>query len=285
MITITDAPIGVFDSGMGGLTVLRELIRHLPNERFIYVGDTARVPYGSRSPETIRRYSLEIGQYLLKQKVKFVVIACNTSTAHAGELLQQSLTVPVLGVIQPGVDSLIKTETYRPLNKKTNQTVVGVIGTRSTIKSGTYKNLIQQKQKDWQVISKPCPLFVPLIEEGWTNNNVTDSVIRQYLQELVDSGVSSVILGCTHYPLIKPALKRVYPDLEFVDSSIEVALNVQAELRRLGTHNQETKSTIDENPTARILLTDITDHDTFLKDLFLGIDIGIEELPIDQLKS
>lgn len=284
-MNLPDSPIGVFDSGMGGLTVLRELIRHLPNERFIYVGDTARVPYGSRSPETIRRYSIEIAQYLLKQKVKFVVIACNTSTAHAGELLKRSLTVPVLGVIQPGVDALIKTEINRTLHKNTDQTIVGVIGTRSTIKSGAYKDLIQQKQQSWQVISKPCPLFVPLIEEGWTNNDVTDSVIRQYLQELVDMGVSSVILGCTHYPLLKPALKRVYPDLELVDSSIEVALNVQAEIERLGLKNHETNSDLKKDPTARILLTDITDHDTFLKDIFLGIDIDIEELPIDQLKS
>lgn len=270
-----DRPIGVFDSGMGGLTVLHELIQHLPDESFIYLGDTARVPYGSRSPETIRRYSMEVASYLVKQKIKYLVIACNTSTAHAEALLKETMPVPVLGVIRPGVEALLASAAG-------TGATVGVLGTRSTVKSGVYERLIKERRDDLHVVSQACPLFVPLVEEGWTDHSITEAVIREYVEDLVNQGMSSAVLGCTHYPLLKKAFARVYPQLQLVDSSVEVARTVAAELDRL---HLKRVSQAEGRSKIRILLTDVTEHVAFLEKLFLGIEPGIEEVPIDELKS
>jgi len=252
-------PIGIFDSGLGGLTVLAELIRHLPEENFIYVGDTARVPYGSRSKETIIKYSLEIASFLVKQNIKLLVVACNTASAHALDVLKKTFEIPIVGVIEPGVDAFFC---------QSNQTSVAIIGTRATIKSNTYPNLIHTRDPEILVFSKPCPLFVPLVEEGWVNHCITKNVIREYLQEIVDLNIKDLILGCTHYPLLKQDIQEVYPQLFLIDSSIETAKHVKNILEKNKIY---TNKHLSQNPLT-IYLTDITDKIPFLEKLFLEKD-------------
>jgi glutamate racemase len=207
---MSDAPIGIFDSGIGGLTVARAIYERLPRESTIYFGDTARVPYGPKSPETVTRYSLEILHWLLGQGVKAVVVACNTSTAHALRALQEETPVPVLGVIKPGARAAIAAG---------GGGTVGVIGTAGTIASGAYTRAIQALAPGLPVLQKACPLFVPLVEEGWFDHSATEMVAMEYLRELREACVGSLVLGCTHYPLLKPLLQRVMgPDVRLIDS-------------------------------------------------------------------
>ena len=217
----TEAPIGVFDSGIGGLTVMRELMRQLPHESLIYFGDTARVPYGPKSPETVRRYSREISGYLLGEGVKAVVIACNTATAHALSVLRDELPVPVLGVVQPGARAAVQAS---------RSGAIGIIGTVGTIGSGAYEREIRRLAPDARVNSKACPLFVPLVEEGWTEHAATRLVALDYLQPFADGSVDSLVLGCTHYPLLKPLIAEVLgPEVRLIDSAEQTAI----EMRRL----------------------------------------------------
>ena len=217
-------PIGVFDSGLGGLTVVKELIHHLPNERMVYFGDTARVPYGTKSSETIIRYSREIVRALLKYKVKMVVVACNTASSLALDVLKKEFDVPILGVIEPGVRKAM--EVTR--NKK-----VGIIATSSTVKSGKYAQKIVQLDKHIIVTSQSCPLFVPLVEEGWFDHAVTYQVAQHYLGIMKKNKVDTLILGCTHYPLLKEVLHNVMgAKVQLVDSAQEVALQVKELLTR-----------------------------------------------------
>ena len=207
---MNQAPIGIFDSGIGGLTVARAIYERLPHESTVYFGDTARVPYGPKSPETVRRYSLEILHWLLAQGVKAVVIACNTSTAHALRALQEATPVPVLGVIKPGARAAIESGGGGP---------IGVIGTAGTIASDAYNRAIQALAPGLLVIQRACPLFVPLVEEGWFEHPATELVAADYLRELREASVRSLVLGCTHYPLLKPLLQRVMgPEVRLVDS-------------------------------------------------------------------
>ena len=207
---MNQAPIGIFDSGIGGLTVARAIYERLPHESTIYFGDTARVPYGPKSPETVRRYSLEILHWLLAQGVKAVVIACNTSTAHALRALQEATPVPVLGVIKPGARAATESGGGGP---------IGVIGTAGTIASDAYNRAIQALAPGVPVIQRACPLFVPLVEEGWFEHPATELVAAEYLRELREARVRSLVLGCTHYPLLKPLLQRVMgPDVRLIDS-------------------------------------------------------------------
>jgi len=209
------APIGVFDSGIGGLTVVRAIYAHLPAESTIYFGDTARVPYGPKSPDTVRRYSLEILRWLLSQGVKAVVIACNTSTAHALEVLRAASSVPVVGVIQPGAVAA---------TKATRGGSIGVIGTAGTIASNAYARAIHGLVPGATVVQQPCPLFVPLVEEGWFEHPAAELVAREYLDPLRRKAVDTLVLGCTHYPLLKPLLQRVMgPDVSLIDSAQETA--------------------------------------------------------------
>ena len=204
------APIGIFDSGIGGLTVARAIYERLPHESTIYFGDTARVPYGPKSPETVKRYSLEILHWLLGEKVKAVVVACNTSTAHALRALQEATPVPVLGVIKPGARAAIEFGGDGP---------IGVIGTAGTIASDAYNRAIQALAPGQAVIQRACPLFVPLVEEGWFDHPATELVAADYLGELRAACVRSLVLGCTHYPLLKPLLQRVMgPEVRLIDS-------------------------------------------------------------------
>lgn len=220
------APLGVFDSGIGGLTVAHALFERLPRESVIYFGDTARVPYGPKSPETVRRYSAEILTYLLQRGVKAVVVACNTSTAHALDALRERSPVPVLGVIEPGARAAVGAS---------RGGAIGVIGTAGTIASGAYERAIKALRPDARVVSRACPLFVPLVEEGWFEHPATELVAREYLAPLQAAGIDVLVLGCTHYPLLKGLLSRVLGDsVRLIDSAEETALAAQRELDSRG---------------------------------------------------
>jgi glutamate racemase len=224
-------PIGVFDSGIGGLTVVRELIRTLPNESIVYFGDTARVPYGSKSAETVLRYSREAAAFLLARDAKAIVIACNTATAHAGEALARELPVPVAGVIEPGARAAVAaTRTGR----------IGVIGTVGTIASGAYDLAVRRRLADARVYAQPCPLFVPLVEEGWIDHDAARLVAAQYLEPLTEMDVDVLVLGCTHYPLLRPLLMAVMGDaVTLVDSATETARDVAELLAASGLQRVE----------------------------------------------
>lgn len=223
---MNQAPIGIFDSGIGGLTVARAVYERLPAESTVYFGDTARVPYGPKSPETVRRYSLEILEWLLDQGVKAVVIACNTSTAHALEALQEESPVPVIGVIEPGA---------RAAAAAGRGGAVGVIGTAGTIASNAYAKAIRSARPDTRVEQRACPLFVPLVEEGWFEHPAAELIAREYLAPLREAGVESLVLGCTHYPLLKPLLQRIMgEEVRLIDSGEETASAVAAALERSG---------------------------------------------------
>lgn len=223
---MTGRPLGVFDSGIGGLTVARALFECLPHESVIYFGDTARVPYGPKSPDTVRRYSGEILDFLLGRGVKAVVVACNTSTAQALEQLRERSPVPVVGVIEPGARAAVRA---------TRSGKIGVIGTAGTIASGAYERAIMALRPDAVVYPQACPLFVPLVEEGWFDHSATELIAREYLDPLRRAGVDVLVLGCTHYPLLKPLLGRVVGrGVTLIDSAEEVAQAVARELDQRG---------------------------------------------------
>lgn len=212
---LKEAPIGVFDSGVGGLTVAREIMRNLPQEKIVYFGDTARVPYGSKSKETIIRYSRQIVRFLKTQNVKAIVVACNTASALALETISAETDLPMIGVVEPGAK--VAVETTR--NKK-----IGLIGTRATVKSGLYQRVIQKEDPGIQVIGQPCPLFVPLVEEGWLKDEITVAVARRYLEPLFHQEIDTLILGCTHYPLLRSLLKELVGDqVTLVNPAYETA--------------------------------------------------------------
>jgi glutamate racemase len=220
---MNQAPVGIFDSGIGGLTVARAIYERLPRESTIYFGDTARVPYGPKSPETVKRYSLEILHWLLGQGVKAVVIACNTSTAHALEALQAASPVPVIGVIEPGARAAVSA---------TRQGPIGVIGTAGTIASNAYARAIRTVKPGAAVEQRACPLFVPLVEEGWFEHPAADLIAAEYLDPLKRARVDVMVLGCTHYPLLKPLLQRIMgPETRLIDSGEETAAAVESALR------------------------------------------------------
>ena len=219
---MNSSPIGIFDSGIGGLTVARAVFERLPDESTVYFGDTARVPYGPKSPETVRRYSIEILDWLLRQGVKAVVVACNTSTAHALDALQEHSPVPVIGVIDPGAQAAAAATRNGP---------IGVIGTAGTIASNAYARAIQRVHADVRVEQRPCPFFVPLVEEGWFDHPAAELIARDYLEPLRQAQVDTLVLGCTHYPLLKPLLQRVMgTDVRMIDSVEETAGAVSQEL-------------------------------------------------------
>ena len=227
--THSSAPIGVFDSGVGGLTVAREIMRNLPDERIVYFGDTARVPYGRKSQETVIRYSKQIVRFLQTQHVKAIVIACNTASALALDAIEGELDIPILGVLRPGAK--VAAETTK--NKR-----VGVIATESTIRSGMYGRYIKAHDPEITVYGKACPLFVPLVEEGWLKDPVTEEVARRYLKELLEKDIDSLILGCTHYPLIRSLMRKIVGDkVQLVNPAYETALELGRLLTREGLAN------------------------------------------------
>ena len=226
MKQLKDAPIGEFDSGVGGLTVAREIMRNLPKEKIVYFGDTARVPYGSKSKETIIRYSRQIVRFLKTQDVKAIVVACNTASALALETISAETDLPMIGVVEPGAK--VAVETTR--NKK-----IGLIGTRATVKSGLYQRVIQKEDPEIQVSGQPCPLFVPLVEEGWLKDEITMAVARRYLEPLLQQEIDTLILGCTHYPLLRSLLKELVGDqVTLVNPAYETALALKRLLEEQG---------------------------------------------------
>ena len=224
-------PIGVFDSGIGGLTVVKHLFQQLPHESIVYFGDTARVPYGSKSVDTIRRYAMEDTRFLMSKEVKFIVVACNTTSAVAMKDIGQVFQNPVVGVIEPGARAAVKnTHTRR----------VGVIGTKATINSEAYSKAIAKLDPTIQVFSSPCPLFVPLVEEGMLQGEITNSIIRMYLEPLLKNGIDTLVLGCTHYPLLRQAIQGVVSNLvTLIDSGEAAAIEVKEQLAQ---SSLETKS-------------------------------------------
>lgn len=210
--------IGIFDSGVGGLTVLKEVIRVLPQEDTIYLGDTARVPYGTKSPETVVRYARQITSFLVGRDIKLLVVACNTASAVSLDALKQQFSIPIVGVIEPGA---------RRAAAATRSGTVGVIGTEGTIASSAYARAIKRLNPDIAVVTRACPLFVPLAESGWTDNDVARLTARTYLDGLREEGVDTLVLGCTHYPLLKGIIAEVMgDDVTLVDSAEETALTV-----------------------------------------------------------
>jgi glutamate racemase len=257
-MTSRDAPIGVFDSGIGGLTVVHALLARVPHERIVYVGDTARVPYGPKSPDTVRRYAAEITGWLVAQGVKMIVVACNTATAHALPSLQASIAVPVIGVIEPGARAAVRAAKGGP---------VGVIGTVGTIDSGAYERAIHAIDPALPVLGRACPLFVPLVEEGWLDHEVTRLIAHEYLDPLLADGVRALVLGCTHYPLLTPMLQRLAGhDVVLIDSAEETALAAAAILESAGL-SAEPRAT---PPRHRFIASDAPDRFLALGQRFLG---------------
>ena len=263
------APLGVFDSGIGGLSVARALFERLPKESVIYFGDTARVPYGPKSPETVRRYSSEILSFLLGRGVKAVVVACNTSTAHALTSLKEKSPVPVVGVIEPGARAAVAA---------TRTGNIGVIGTAGTIASGAYERAIKALRPDAKVHGQACPLLVPLVEEGWFEHPAAELIAREYLEPLRRAQVDVLVLGCTHYPLLKPLLGRVMgPDVTLVDSAEETATAVARELERLDLLAHDARGTHDH----RFVVSDDEPHFRKVGALFLGAKLKqVEVVPL-----
>lgn len=257
---IRNHPIGVFDSGLGGLTVVKALMQRLPQEDIVYFGDTARVPYGTKSRESIIRFSKENARVLLKYHVKMIVVACNSSSSHALETLKKRFPLPVLGVIEPGVKKAVS---------MTRKKRIGIIATPATINSGSYLKKIIQLNPSLKVVSQACPLFVPLVEEGWYEREITFRVAKEYLGKIKRFGVDTLILGCTHYPLLKKILRRVVgPGVDLIDSAQEIALEVKKllqEKKMLRTNNGK--------PKYRFLVSDAPGHFQKLAKRFLDYNI------------
>lgn len=210
------APVGVFDSGVGGLTVAREISRQLPNENIVYFGDTARVPYGSKSQNTIIRFSEQIIRFLKTKQVKAIVIACNTASALALDAVRDEFDIPIMGVVIPGARAAVET---------TRNQKVGVIGTDATVQSGMYTKVIQSMAPDIEVIEKACPLFVPLVEEGFKEHVVTEEVIEYYLESMRHTQIDAMILGCTHYPLLRSKIRDYLgEEIKIVNPAYETAM-------------------------------------------------------------
>ena len=258
-------PIGVFDSGIGGLTVAAALRELLPGEEIFYVGDTARVPYGGKSPATIERYGIEVAGMLLAEGAKLIVVACNTASALAVPRLQELLRVPVIGVIEPGASAAVAA---------TKSGHVGVIGTRATVQSKAYEKAIHAIDSAIKVRVQACPLLVPLIEEGWLEDPVTDQIIQRYLNPMVRSGIDTLVLGCTHYPLLSKALSRyVGSGITLVDSARNCAANVKAVLQKLSLSAPKTRP-----GGLKVALTDPSGSFLRVAEQALGLNVGDVEL-------
>lgn len=255
-----EKPIGIFDSGVGGLTVLKEISLLLPKENLLYLGDTARVPYGIRSCETVIRYSLECAEFLCKKGIKMLVVACNTSSSLSLETLKRKLTIPVVGVIEPGVKAALRT---------TKNGKIGIIGTEATIQSKAYPEKIKSINPKTEVFSKACPLFVPLVEEGILEGPIVDLVIERYLEELKKVQIDTLILGCTHYPLLTKSIEKYMGSIKLVDSAKEVAQTVKEVLASGGLIN-------DNKPEGlkTFYVTDAPDRFKRIGEIFLNYEIN-----------
>ena len=261
-----NAPIGVFDSGVGGLTVAREIMRNLPMEKIIYFGDTARVPYGSKSRDTVIRYSRQIVRFLREQQVKAIVVACNTASALALSTLEEESDIPIIGVVKPGARVAIET---------TKKKRVGVIATEATINSHLYRELIQQMDPEITVVGRPCPLFVPLVEEGWLHDSVTETVARRYLKDLQDQDIDTLILGCTHYPLLRSLIGEIMGErVTLVNPAYETSLALKRLLEAGGMMNPGTARS--EFPY-RFFVSDAAEKFKHFANSILPFDVNMTE--------
>lgn len=264
-------PVGVFDSGVGGLTVVRALVDRLPDESILYFGDTARVPYGTKSPETIRHFSRQAMKFLLTREVKIVVVACNTATSHALGDLRSESPVPVLGVVEAGARAAVEA---------TRNGRVGVIGTPGTIGSGAYDRALRSAIPDVQVFAQPCPLLVPLVEEGWADHEATRLVAREYLEPLLEMEIDTLILGCTHYPLLRETLVELAgPGITLVDSAGETARQAEQVLLE-----QRLRSPGVDEPVRHFTVSDLPLRFREVGRRFLGELMGtVERVDVERL--
>ncbi|MGO9378270.1 MAG: glutamate racemase [Dissulfurispiraceae bacterium] len=252
-------PIGIFDSGIGGLTVFKEVSNMLPNEDIIYLGDTARVPYGIRSAETVARYSFECADFLMNKLVKVLVVACNTVSAVSLPEIRDRVPIPVIGVIEPGARAAVTAT----INKR-----IGVIGTEATIKSSAYFRALKAIDTAVEVSGLACPLFVPLVEEGWTEGEITKLVVEKYLTQLKDKDIDTIVLGCTHYPLLKGIIQEVMDGITIIDSAVETGKSLKLVLSEgpLLKHSQEAGA-------HKFFVTDSTEKFVAVGERFLGREI------------
>ena len=254
---MSEQPIGIFDSGVGGLTVCNAINELLPEENIIYFGDTARFPYGTRTEETIIRYSKEIVTYLQKRNVKMIVIACNTASASALDAVKSFVDIPVVGVIEAGA---------RAACKKNSNNIIGVIGTRATIKSESYVRSILNINKSIKVLQNQATLFVSIIEEGLTHSEIAKLAVKEYIEEMYSDNVRTLILGCTHFPLLKDDINDVYPDLSLIDTGHEIAYEVKQILQEKSLENN--LDILGNKGNIELYASDITDNLMRLKDVF-----------------
>jgi glutamate racemase len=257
-----DRPLGVFDSGIGGLTVVHALLRRLPHENIVYFGDTARVPYGPKSPQVVREYAKDDTEFLLSKNVKMIVVACNTVSAVALDVVQKYANIPVVGVIIPGAKAAM-------LASKKKR--IGVIGTVGTISSNAYANAIRLLDERAIVFSRPCPLFVPLVEEGWIEHKATEMIAKEYLFPFTQDKIDTLVLGCTHYPLLKIVISRALKGTAaLIDSGEATALDVEEVLNE---HRLKNPST--EKPNLQFFVSDIPAKFTEIGERFLGATMGV----------
>ena len=261
-----NAPIGIFDSGVGGLTVAREIMRNLPAEKLVYFGDTARVPYGNKSRDTVIRFSRQIVRFLQTQEVKAVVVACNTASAFALETVQEELEIPVLGVIEAGA---------RVAAQETRNKKVGVIGTIGTVNSRIHESRLKSYDPDITVFGKACPLFVPLVEEGWLHDQITYEIAGRYLQELKDERIDTLILGCTHYPLIRSTIGKVMGEqVRLVNPAYETAIELGSLLKEQGL---ESKGVGREEFPYRFYVSDLAEEFQSFANSILPYDVKMTQ--------
>lgn len=266
MTTSASSPVGIFDSGIGGLTVVKAMQSLLPSERIIYFGDTARVPYGSKSQVTIRKYAQDDTGILMKYQPKMIIVACNTVSALALDVVEQvGKSVSVLGVLEAGAELAVD-------NSRNGR--IGVIGTRATIASNAYSVAINDIKQDAEVFSSACPLFVPLAEEGYADHPAASMVAREYLEDLLEYGIDTLVLGCTHYPILKKMIgKIVGPDITIIDSAEAVAFKIKNVLAENGMLNEQGDSV-----SPHLLVSDLPQKFKTLCELFLGQDVPDVEL-------
>ena len=266
-------PIGVFDSGIGGLTVVAEIMKQLPNEEIVYFGDTARLPYGPKSTETVTQFAMQDTEFLLGRGVKMVVVACNTASSAAIDPLAAKYDVPIVGVIRPGALAAVSAT----LSGK-----IGVIGTEGTIASHAYRHEIAKLDRDTELLEQSCPLFVPLAEEGWTDREVTLVIAHEYLTPLRDAGVDVVVLGCTHYPILKRTIGKVFgPGVTLIDSAEETASEVVERLGALGLARVD-----GARPSHHFYVSDVPHRFQEQAERFLGAPLpSVDVVAVDELTN
>ncbi|MCK5244514.1 MAG: glutamate racemase [Desulfobacterales bacterium] len=258
--------IGIFDSGLGGLTVMREVMAHLPGYDLIYFGDTARTPYGSKSPDTVIQYALQIGEWLVDKGADLIVTACNTVSSLATKTLRERFDVPIFEVVSPAVGLVAENRRIRR---------AGVIGTRATIDSGVYERMIRAKRPDISIYSRACPLLVPLVEEGWSKRAETKRIVKKYLYPLRLKQIDTLILGCTHYPILKDVIRiKAGKRVRIIDSSEAIAAAIKGFLEE----HPEIEGQLNRNSAHTIYVSDITEHFRRIAQDILGIAVRLEHV-------